>query len=71
MLGELIAELNSSHTYRSGGEVEKGPSLGVGYLGCDYSLENGAYRIKHIVTSGGLGQRSALALAPAGRHERA
>jgi len=49
VIGELIAELNSSHTYRSGGDVEQGPSLGVGYLGCDYSLENGAYRIKHIV----------------------
>ena len=49
VLGELIGELNSSHTYRGGGDVEKGPSLGVGYLGCDFSLENGAYRIKHIV----------------------
>jgi tricorn protease len=49
VIGELIAELNSSHTYRSGGDVERGPSLGVGYLGCDFSLENGAYRIKRIV----------------------
>src|ERR1035437_2134838 len=49
VIGELISELNSSHTYRSGGDLEKGPSLGVGYLGCDFSLENGAYRIKHIV----------------------
>ncbi len=49
VIGELIAELNSSHTYRNGGDVEKGPSIGVGCLGCDFSLENGAYRIKHIV----------------------
>jgi tricorn protease len=49
VIGELISELNSSHTYRSGGEVEKGPTVGVGYLGCDFSVENGAYRIKHIV----------------------
>jgi len=49
VIGELISELNSSHTYRSGGDVEKGPTLGVGYLGCDFSLENGAYRIKYIV----------------------
>ena len=49
VIGELIGELNSSHTYRSGGDVEKGPSLGVGYLGCDFALENGAYRIKQIV----------------------
>jgi tricorn protease len=49
VIGEMIGELNSSHTYRSGGDVEKGKALGVGYLGCDFSLENGAYRIKHIV----------------------
>jgi tricorn protease len=49
ILGELIAELNSSHTYRSGGDVEAGQQRGVGYLGVDFALENGAYRIKHIV----------------------
>jgi tricorn protease len=49
VIGELIAELNSSHTYRSGGDVEKGPTVGVGYLGCDFALENGAYRIKRII----------------------
>jgi tricorn protease len=49
VIGELIAELNASHTYRSGGDVEAAPTRGVGYLGCDFALENGAYRIKHIV----------------------
>ncbi len=49
VLGELIAELNASHTYRSGGDVENAPSKGVGYLGVDFSLENGVYRIKKIV----------------------
>jgi tricorn protease len=49
VIGELIGELNSSHTYRMGGDVEHGLSMGVGYLGCDFSLEKGAYRIKHIV----------------------
>jgi tricorn protease len=48
VLGELIAELNSSHTYRSGGDLEKGEKRGVGLLGADYALENGAYRIKKI-----------------------
>ncbi len=52
VIGELISELNSSHTYRSGGEVEKGPVVSVGYLGCDFALENGAYRIKHIIKAG-------------------
>ncbi len=49
ILGELIAELNSSHTYRSGGDTERSPERGVGYLGCDFVLTNGAYRIGTIV----------------------
>jgi len=52
LIGELIAELNSSHTYRSGGDVEDAPSRPVGYLGVDFSLENGAYRIKKILEAG-------------------
>lgn len=49
VIGELIAELNSSHTYRSGGDTEKAAERGVGYLGCDFALENGAYRIRKIL----------------------
>ena len=49
VIGELISELNSSHTYRSGGDVERGESRGVGYLGCDFALTNGAYRIAKII----------------------
>lgn len=49
VLGELIAELNSSHTYRSGGDTERTLERGVGYLGCDFALENGACRIKRIL----------------------
>ncbi len=49
VIGELISELNSSHTYRGGGEVESDLQRGVGYLGADFSLENGAYRIKKIL----------------------
>jgi len=48
VLGDLIAELNSSHTYRGGGDLEEPLKRGVGLLGVDYSLENGAYRIKKI-----------------------
>ena len=33
VLGELIAELNASHTYRGGGDTEKRPERGVGLLG--------------------------------------
>ncbi|TFH38681.1 MAG: peptidase S41 [Bacteroidia bacterium] len=49
VIGELIAELSSSHTYRSGGDVESATNLNVGYLGVDWELTNGAYRIKRIV----------------------
>jgi len=49
VLGEMIAELNSSHSYRGGGDLEEGPKRGVGMLGVDFSLENGAYRIKRIL----------------------
>ncbi|HEY6807901.1 MAG TPA: PDZ domain-containing protein, partial [Gemmatimonadales bacterium] len=49
VIGELISELSSSHTYRGGGDVPEGGRRGVGLLGVDWALENGAYRIKHIV----------------------
>ncbi len=48
VLGELIAELNSSHTYRGGGDVEHPAKRSVGLLGCDYALEGGAYKIAKI-----------------------
>lgn len=48
VIGELLGELNSSHTYRSGGDLERVSARAVGYLGCDFALEQGAYRIKHI-----------------------
>jgi tricorn protease len=49
VLGEFIAEVNSSHTYRGGGDLEETPTRSGGLLGVDWSLEGGAYRIKHIV----------------------
>lgn len=50
ILGELIGELSSSHTYKGGGDTEKEKSLNVGYLGVDWELDNGYYRIKRIIT---------------------
>ncbi|MFO7997739.1 MAG: PDZ domain-containing protein, partial [Bacteroidales bacterium] len=52
LIGEMIAELNASHTYRGGGDLEQEPRTGVGYLGVDWALENGAYRIGRIVRGG-------------------
>ena len=49
VIGELIGEMNSSHTYRGGGDTEKAPERGVGYLGCDFTLTNGAFRIAKII----------------------
>jgi tricorn protease len=51
VIGELISELSSSHTYRGGGDAPSGPEVAVGYLGCDWELANGAYRVKKIITS--------------------
>jgi tricorn protease len=49
VIGELIAELNASHTYRRGGDTESVERRSVGLLGVDWSLENGAYRIEKII----------------------
>lgn len=49
VIGELISELNASHTYRSGGDTERSAERGVGYLGCDFVLTNGAFRIARII----------------------
>ncbi len=49
IIGELIGELNASHTYRGGGDVEAGRERTVGYLGVDWELADGKYRIRHIV----------------------
>ncbi len=49
VIGEMISELSSSHTYRGGGDTEQPKRVAVGYLGIDWELANGAYRIKKIV----------------------
>ena len=49
IIGELISELNASHTYRGGGDDETPLRRQVGYLGVDWELNNGAYKIKRIV----------------------
>jgi tricorn protease len=51
LIGELIGELNTSHSYRGGGDTEKAASRGVGLLGVDWELADGAYRIKRIITA--------------------
>jgi len=50
VIGEMIAELNCSHTYVGGGDMERPENLSVGLLGCDFELDekNNAYRISKI-----------------------
>ena len=49
VLGELIGELNASHTYRGGGDLENSANVNVGYLGIDWSQNNGAYQVGRII----------------------
>ena len=46
ILGELIGELATSHTYVGGGDTPKVPKVDVGLLGADYALDaaSGRYR---------------------------
>ncbi|MCK4680825.1 PDZ domain-containing protein, partial [bacterium] len=53
VLGEMIAELNVGHAYYMGGSGNEMPaSVSVGMLGCDFELDDGAYRISRIYQGG-------------------
>ena len=52
VIGELIGEVNASHTYVSGGDTETPRNRQVGLLGVDWALEGGAYRLARIVRGG-------------------
>lgn len=44
ILGELIGELNSSHSYARGGDMPRAKKVSAGLLGCTFSLADGADR---------------------------
>jgi len=48
IIGEMIAELDTSHTYVSGGDVPDRKRIGVGLLGADLEPNGGFFRIKKI-----------------------
>src|SRR5438552_13160246 len=52
IIGEFLGELNASHTYHGGGDMEKGVTRSVGMLGVDWELAGGGYRIKRIMRGG-------------------
>ena len=49
ILGEMIGELNASHTYKGGGAEESPKTLSVGYLGIDWQAAGEYYRVKKII----------------------
>ncbi|MEQ9617769.1 MAG: PDZ domain-containing protein [Deltaproteobacteria bacterium] len=56
VISEMMGELNSSHTYVSGGDIEEAERVSVGLLGADLELDEKreAYRIKRIYKGGEL-----------------
>jgi tricorn protease len=48
VIREMISELNVGHAYYNGGDVGEEPRETIGLLGCDFTLENGAFRIARI-----------------------
>jgi tricorn protease len=48
LIGEMIAELSTSHTYVGGGEMPERPKVGVGLLGVDFAPDQGFYRLAKI-----------------------
>ncbi|HYF30211.1 MAG TPA: PDZ domain-containing protein [Chitinophagaceae bacterium] len=49
VIGEMIGELNASHTYFSGGDLERSKTQNTGYLGVDYEPDGEYYKIKKII----------------------
>lgn len=49
VIGELIGELNASHTYHGGGDMEKSRSGSVGYLGINWQADGDYYKVKRIL----------------------
>ncbi len=52
LLGELVGELCSSHSYVRPGDVPEPAHVGAGLLGCDFTLdrESGLYRFGRVFT---------------------
>lgn len=49
IIGEMIGELNSSHTYHGGGDFEKVSLSQEGYLGVNWEADGNYYKIKKII----------------------
>jgi tricorn protease len=49
IIGEMIGELNSSHTYHSGGDFERAKFDPIGYIGVNWEAAGGFYKISKII----------------------
>jgi len=49
LIGEMIGELDASHTYRGGGAQETPKHRAVGYLGVDWAKKDGHFQIAKII----------------------
>jgi tricorn protease len=52
IIREMISEVNAGHTYYGGGDLDSGPWQGIGYLGVDFELDQGFYRIAQVYEGG-------------------
>ena len=52
VIGEMISEVNAGHTYYRSGDVDSGPRNSIGYLGVDFELDQGYYRITKAYEGG-------------------
>ena len=50
IIGEMISELNTSHTYVGGGDLPDRKRVNAGMLGADLEPDGGFFRIKRIYT---------------------
>jgi tricorn protease len=48
IIGEMIAELDTSHTYVGGGDIPDRKRVNVGMLGVDYEADGGFFKIRKI-----------------------
>ena len=49
LIGEMIGELNASHTYHGGGDMEKVKTVETGYIGVNWEAAGNYYKVKKII----------------------
>ncbi|MEA2603257.1 MAG: tricorn protease [Acidobacteriota bacterium] len=65
LIGLMVAELATSHTWAFGGDMPQYPGHPTGVLGCDFVVDQGRYRIERIVRGDGSSGETRSPLAAA------